>query len=429
MMTKIFSLPIRLRYLIEGYTKTDISYLAHGGFWLFLGQVAATSSSFILAIAFANLLPAEVYGTYRYVLSFAGILAIPTLTGITGALTQAIARGLEGSYIPGLMLRLRWGVLGSLGSVGLALYYFTQGNNELGFAFALAAPFVPLIEIGSMYGAFLSGRKMFRESTLYFLLIRTAYVASLLIAIASTDNLYITLAAYFIPMTLVQFFLMYRLFTKYPPNDRSEPGTIRSGVHLSFNGIINQVGLYFDTVLLFHYLGPVGVAVYTFAAAPVRQIRDAYKNLPLLALPKLSVRSAQSINALMIERLIKLFGLGILIAVIYIITAPFIFSLLFPDYLESVFYSRILAIMLAFELPLVFLGAAVQSRLNVTPGAWLYMRNIPSILFIGSVLVLTPLYGILGVIVSRFLTSIAGFTINGLQWILFVKREKESGSS
>ncbi|HWO06966.1 MAG TPA: oligosaccharide flippase family protein [Candidatus Paceibacterota bacterium] len=409
----------------EQYTKTDMVYLTRGGFWLSIGQFVSTTSSFVLAIAFANLLPAETYGTYRYVISFAGLFAIPALTGIGSALTQAVARGYEGSFVPGLMMRLQWGTLGTLGSLGLAAYYLFFNNLELALAFALAAPFVPLVEISSMYGALLAGRKMFAETAWYFLITRAVFVGILLAALAITDNLYVVLAAYFIPQTLAQTIIMLRVLRRNPVNTATEPETLRYGVHLSFNEVINQVGLYLDNILLFHYLGPLGVAIYTFASAPIKQIRGAYKNVPLLALPKLSVRTVESIDDRLWLRLGQLFGIGVLISLSYIAVAPFVFRILFSEYMESVPYTQLLAVLLAFELPLTFLGAAVQSRLHVTPRSWLYLRNVPAGTFILSALILTPLYGILGVIVGRFISTAASFAILWGQWIMLVRREKD----
>ena len=63
----------------ERYSKTDMLYLVRGGFWLSLNHIAASVSSLILAVAFANLIPAETYGTYRYVLSIIWLM-ISTLT-------------------------------------------------------------------------------------------------------------------------------------------------------------------------------------------------------------------------------------------------------------------------------------------------------------------------------------------------------------
>src|SRR5689334_12787395 len=71
----------RLLRWSERYMKTDMVYLAKGSFWLTLGQVAASASGLLLVIGFANLLPKEVYGTYKLILSLAGIIASFSLTG------------------------------------------------------------------------------------------------------------------------------------------------------------------------------------------------------------------------------------------------------------------------------------------------------------------------------------------------------------
>ncbi len=407
----------------EAYFKTDMVYLTHGGFWLSVGQAASFASSFILTVAFANLLPAETFGVYKYVISVAGLLAIPTLSGINNALTQAVARGMEGSFLPGFAMRMRWGALGSLGALAVAAYYFFNDNLVLAWAFAIAAPFIPLGEVLTMYGVLLSGRKLFRESTLYFLVSRGVYVIAMLITILLTDDIHIVLAAYFIPLTLTHLFLYLRTLKKYPPNGDTDQETLNYGVHISANGIIGQVGLYVDSILLWHFLGPVGVAVYSFAYAPMRQVRSAYKNITVLALPKLSARSANSIDHLLPGRLWKLSFIGAILTAAYICAAPFVFKIFFPAYLGSVFYSQLLALALIVELPSSLLWAAVQSRLHVTPRLWLYLQNTPTFVFIVVALVLVPMYGILGVISARLLSVVVSFGISWTQWVFFVRNE------
>ena len=84
----------------EKYTKTDMLYLARGGFWLTLGQGLGIIAGLLLVIGFANLLPKEVYGNYKFILSLGGIIGAFTLTGMSIAVTQAVARGFEGNFRP-----------------------------------------------------------------------------------------------------------------------------------------------------------------------------------------------------------------------------------------------------------------------------------------------------------------------------------------
>ena len=86
--TKIYKL---LRWS-EKYTKTDMVYLAKGASWLTSGQIISSFAIVLLAIAFANLIPRETYGTYKYVISVVGALSIFTLPGINTAVVQAVAR-------------------------------------------------------------------------------------------------------------------------------------------------------------------------------------------------------------------------------------------------------------------------------------------------------------------------------------------------
>ena len=77
----------------EKYIKTDMVYLARSGFWLLFGQGTTLLSVLALSIVFANFLPKETYGTYKYILSLTGIFSIFTLPGMTTALIRATARG------------------------------------------------------------------------------------------------------------------------------------------------------------------------------------------------------------------------------------------------------------------------------------------------------------------------------------------------
>ena len=52
----------------EQVTKTDMFYLAGGGYWLGLSQVIQLIASFVLALVFARVLPKEIYGNYQYII-------------------------------------------------------------------------------------------------------------------------------------------------------------------------------------------------------------------------------------------------------------------------------------------------------------------------------------------------------------------------
>ena len=123
----------------EKYTQTDMVYLAKGGFWLNSAQVLTALSSFLLALLFARLIPKEVYGNYKYILSLAGIAATFSLTGISAGILQAVARGYTGTFIQATKVLVKWNSLIFVFSLIGALYYFSNGNSTLGYGFIIIA--------------------------------------------------------------------------------------------------------------------------------------------------------------------------------------------------------------------------------------------------------------------------------------------------
>ena len=121
-------LPQKLIDILERFLQTDIRYLTRGSFWITLNQGVQFIAGMLLAIAFANLIEPETYGTYKFILSVAAILSITTLGSMGTAVNQAVARGFEGSLQHALRLKLMVGLLGMLGSLVAALYYYLNGN-------------------------------------------------------------------------------------------------------------------------------------------------------------------------------------------------------------------------------------------------------------------------------------------------------------
>jgi O-antigen/teichoic acid export membrane protein len=385
----------------QKYTKTDMLYLARGGFWLTLGQIISSASSFFLAIAFANLLPKETYGTYKYILSVTSILTIPALSGMGTAITQAVARGYEGSLIPALKTKIRWGLLGGLASLILAGYYYLQGDATLTISFLISAVFLPFMDSFGIYDSLLQGRKLFDVSTQYFIISQIIAASALIAALFLTKNLFLILLAYFASWTLMRFIFLKITLKKFTPNQNQDPKTISYGKHLSLIGVIGTIAAYLDRLLIFHYLGAAQVAIYSIAIAPPEQIKGLFKNVNFLALPKFSQRSKEEIKKTILSKTLQIILITIPVVVVYILLAPFIFKLFFPKYLDAVIFSQI------FALSLITAGGiipytALQSQ---TAQKELYLFNFASSIFqIISLFIGVYFFGIMGAIIARIAT-------------------------
>lgn len=392
----------------EKYTKTDMLYLAKGGFWLTLGQFFATGSSLILSVAFANFLPQEVFGTYKYILSIAGLASIATLPGVWTAVVQAVSKGFEGSLKLAIKTRMSWGAVGSLLSTLVSIYYLHAGNTKLGISVLIIAIFLPFTEPFNTYDAYLYGKKDFKKSTKYFAISQVVSSLVMLATLFLSDNLYIILLAYFLPWTLLRLIYARITLNKLQPNAVEDSDIIPYGKHLTAMSILNTIALNIDKIIVFHFLGAIDLAIYSFAIAIPEQIKATLKSIQPLAIPKFSQSSLESIRASLYGKMTRFVILITGIVIIYIIVAPMIYGILFPKYLDAIRYSQLFAISLvtaATSLPIAVLTAHKKIR-------GLYVFNISnSIIQIILFLVLTPLYGLLGAILSRIVARFLSFFV------------------
>lgn len=399
-MTKLKHAILKLLRWSEQYTKTDMIYLAKGGGWLTFDTVVSAFITFGIAVAFANLLPKETYGTYRFILSVVAILAIPTLAGMKTALTKSVAQGFDGSLLAVLKERLRWGMLSTLGSFGVSGYYLWQGNQELGIAFAIIALLIPLYESFALFQSFLNGKKKFNTLAQYNIASRLFSGFVLVGTIFLTSNLFLILLAYFGSWIIARTFLFYRTKSRFTENNKVDMGTTSYGKHLSLMQIISIIANHLDKILLFHFLGAAQVAIYAFAVAIPEQAKGMLKSLSTLALPKFANRSSESIRSQLWQK-IGVFILVVIPAIgLYWIAAPYIYEIFFPEYTQSIFYSQIYTLSLigtATILP----KAALEAKESIKN---LYIFNlIGSVVYIGLLIVLVVLYGLLGAIIAIIL--------------------------
>lgn len=400
-------------------------YLAKGGFWLTLGQVISTVGTFGVAIAFANLLDPNTYGTYKFVLSIAGILSIFTLPQLGTAVTQAVARGFEGAVQKGIKKRLKWGTLSALAGLGAGGYYLLQGNETLALAMLIVAVFVPLMNAFGTYESLILGTKRFKISSVLGVVEKIGYVAAVIVTLLLTNNLFLVLLAYFVPYTLLRGYFFWKTTQQFQKNRKEDPVALSRGTHLSIVGALGLVAANLDSVLLFHFLGAAPLAIYAFAIAPVSQIKGLVKNISPLALPKFAERNLKSIHHELTRKLVVLLLAGTVIAGIYILITPFVFRIFFPQYLESVFFSQVFAGTIAFMMPALLLRALGESKLSQIPSnKWLYTGLIPPVLQIIALFLLIR-FGILGVVAARYVTVVATVLLGWAGWQFLAPRFME----
>ena len=326
---------------LGGYLETDMIYVAKSGFWLTLGQIFSSILALLLSIFFANYVSKDIYGEYKFVLSVTSILGAISLTGMGTVVIQEIAKGKEGVLKSAVETSLRWGIFTFIFGLLASLYYFINGNNLLGISMLVAGISMPLINSFGLYGGYFSGKRNFRMSTVYWLISQLIIdVGLVVVSIFSNSSLYL-ISIYFLLGVITSIWSYFHILTKYKLNQENDSSMIGYGKHISLMNFFGTLSNQLDKILVFHYLGAIDLAIYSFSQAIPEQIKGSYKNLFAIALPKYAVLPDKDLRKSIIKKTGQLTIISTLIVILYIIISPFIFKLLFPKYIESVIYSQI----------------------------------------------------------------------------------------
>ena len=83
----------------------------------------------------ANMIPKESYGYYRYILSIFSLIGIFSIGGMSTAVTQSVARSLDGILKKAIQMILKWSLLGSTALLIISAYYFNKDNLNFTWIF------------------------------------------------------------------------------------------------------------------------------------------------------------------------------------------------------------------------------------------------------------------------------------------------------
>lgn len=397
--------------LLERFIRTDVRYVFRGSFWYGLGHIVSTLAGIATAVTFANLLLPETYGNFKYILSLLPFLDISTLKRMDQSLTISVAKGFEGDTISALKTKMKWGILGSLTGLGLSLYYYLNGNEQLSLLIFIMAIFVPVFNSPLIYLDFLAGRKNFKTLSLVGSSVSVIYSVLIITFVFFSKNLTALLLVYFITNAILRFGAFLFVTKRYPPNkNREEEGkTLKYGKKLSILEIINVASSSLDNILVFHYLGAAELAAYAFIKKVPENIKLIPRYITQLSVPKFS---QQDIGDPFIKKEVVrktwFFAAGAAaIVFIYILLAPFIFNLLFAPYKQYVFYSQVYALSFAFNFGGLFLNFVETNR---KARKILSLHLTTSIFTIVVVFASLKFYGLLGLVagysIIRFFSSL-----------------------
>lgn len=407
-----------VRFIVDKITRAtsiDAKYLLRGGYWSVWDHVIDVIFGLVLAMAFARLLPQETYGVYSFVLSWLGIFSLFALSGITQAIIRSIANGYEGELQHGIKIKLRWGAISSALALGFAVYYFVIGNVVFGWSFLLVAIFLPIEQALGIVPLFLVAKERFQNNTFLNLAIRGAGFVTMFFVVLFTRSVPLMLVAYFVPDILIKLAVLRLEITVYQKNRKTSPETKPFATHLTAMNILGGVASKLDSVLTFHYLGAVELAIYKFASLPIDKFGSLVQTFLALSRIRFAKRDYAEIYPTLAKKLL-IFNLVVIACTVPVyFFLPWAFKLFFPQYLEALAFARVLLIPFLFFFP------------NVIISLWLAKAEVKKLYIIRVVygvtriifyFILIPLYGLWGAVWGNVGATII---MNILVFVMFLK--------
>lgn len=409
---------VRLLRWSERYTGTDMVYLAQSAWWTNLSVVLTSLFAFGISIAFANLVPRDEFGVYQYLLSLSTIVGALTMTGMNSAVTQAVARGHEGVLRSSVRLQLRLAILPFLLGIGIAAYYLLNGNGSIAFGIGLIAILTPITNAFNTYAAYLNGKHDFKRIFYGITLTNAAYYGSILMAILLAPHALVLITVNVAVNAVVAAWLYAHTLRLYQPGSTDDPETLSYGTHLSVMNVLDILVAQADSVLIFHFLGAVPLAIYNFACAIPERIGGLFKFLVFAGLPKFAQSTPQEIAPMLIGKTLRAMFAGLVMALAYIAIAPLLFHLLFPKYLDALPYTEVYAIIIAVTAGSLPFTALLSQRLQTE--LYIYKIAGPLLHLVLQVSFLLT-WGLMGILVARLLSNMINI---GLALTLFFMRAR-----
>ncbi|MCD6471079.1 oligosaccharide flippase family protein [bacterium] len=389
---KIYNLTITYSSKFE----LDLLYFIKGGFWLSIGQISSMLKAFILSLIFANLLSKEIFGQYSFVMATIGLASTFALPGMAYAIIQSVARGYDGTYFKALKQIFKWGWLGSLFLLSIAIYGIFSGRIYGAIVFLMVSFIFPFYSFKSYYSALLQGKKRFDIFAKITSLINVISVLSIVLAVFLTKSLlWIIIATIFIDVILAGYFTLFYV-KKYIHNDKIEEDSIRFGKKVSFSLAFSNIANYFDSLIITYFLGFSDLAIFKIVTLLPNQIKVLANMFTPMLLPKMASKNTKKKD--LMKHFKKFFLIVVFLILIYLIIAPFVFKWLYPKYYEYVWLSMIYHLSFIVVLYILPFNYLIKEKKGSLINKF---YNYSAVLLIFLSLVGIYFYGLLGAIVAR----------------------------
>lgn len=406
-----------LKNKLLAFSRVDYGYFMRNGSMTLMQNAAGLAFSVASSILLVVMLPIATYGIYSYITALIGLYSACTLSGMNTAVAQAAARGQEYALDTAIRIQARWCAI-LLIPLSAYVVYLKNTGADASFisAFTIAGIAFLTTTVLSPAGAFMFGKGEFGRLASYGAAWNGITLLLLSAVTWHSNSLIVIICVYAIgsvsnAVSLYVRARAVRANTK-PPSRNEEKDIFRFGGHLSVINAFSILAEHADKIILFYFLGPIGLAIYSMASGIMDAGKAAIRSVVSVSLPKLSRTTIKSIRHDLFRHIIGGMSAGIALCVAYWIIIPMVIEGIFPQYQSAIPYAQILGTSFIFIIPITYIAYIFHSQ-KMT--AMLYINGIiPNILRIVCYAVSGAQWGIGGIVITRVVLYALTLCINSI---------------
>jgi O-antigen/teichoic acid export membrane protein len=189
-----------------------------------------------------------------------------------------------------------------------------------------------------------------------------------------------------------------------PASASSEAGSISYGTRTTFYSAFNTLANQTDKLLVFYFLSPASLAIYYAAERIPELTKGLVQDAAAVMAPRFAKRDRYTTE---LDRNLRIMGLlvGVAILILAFAILPWAVTILFGDaYNDSIPYAQALMCSVAIGNVATLRYRYVASKLDEASARIVNVGM--SVVRIAASVVLVPLYGILGAVISAFIYRI-----------------------
>ena len=387
----------------------DVRFYGRSVSWISLSHVSGVVRGIATTFLMARWLDPVVLGQFRYLLALFGVAGIFSFSGMSSSVIKGISQG--DTIVTKIAIHriLQFAPLGSFLLIFAAIERYIHHEPSIGAALLVsAAAFVPY-SICSLLGPILLGNERIKYLSVFSLVNNLAFSIAFVVLLILSKNLIIITAGYFVLDVVVRGYFTWKEYRSLEMKGSPDPH-MKLGHHMTGIGAVQTVALYINQILLQRFWGYSTLASFSVATLIPEQIKNATNSLSGVFLQRLS-RHERS------EKLTKVtqrhFWIGIAgtvgIIAAYMLAAPIMIPLFFPQYEDAVLPTIVYAIGLI-GLPSI-IGLYYYQAHNDIRRLWRF-NTWNMVIQLTSSLILVPLYGNWGAIWSRVATRVTSVPLS-----------------